>query len=306
MTYLLRPGGAASAIVESFNDIEVNDGNLTITLIPLVENPKISGIEIVQPTSDSTPMVEAGEDVQITLPNNSVVLTGTGSDPDGGAVSFLWEKISGPSATLSGENTAQLSISNLLAGVYVFRLTVTDDENEFSSDQVNVTVVPENGLLAVIDATPNEGEVPLEVTFTGSNSMGEISSYLWDFKDGQSSTEADPVHTFDNIGTYEVELTVTDTGGNQHTSQIIIAVLNIGEGSKLGLVIRKNPVTEGAVRFRIVNEPENMVLLGVNLHDQQGRLVNAYGTAQVNVTADGSYEIIVETLTDGLYFLRLA
>lgn len=183
---------------------------------------------------------------------------------------------------------------------------MTDDENEFSSDQVNVTVVPENGLLAVIDATPNEGEVPLEVTFTGSNSMGEISSYLWDFKDGQSSTEPDPVHTFDNIGTYEVELTVTDTGGNQHTSQIIIAVLNIGEGSKLGLVIRKNPVTEGAVRFRIVNEPENMVLLGVNLHDQQGRLVNAYGTAQVNVTADGSYEITVETLTDGLYFLRLA
>ncbi|MBC6998001.1 malectin domain-containing carbohydrate-binding protein [Cytophaga sp. FL35] len=299
-------GGAASAIVESFNDIEVNDGNLTITLIPVTENPKISGIEIVQPTSDSTPLVEAGENIQITLPNNSVVLTGTGSDPDGGPVSFLWEKVSGPSATLSGEDTAQLNLSNLQAGVYVFRLTVTDDENEFSSDQVSVTVVPENGLLAVIDATPNEGEVPLEVTFTGSNSMGEVSSYLWDFKDGQSSTDANPVHTFDNIGTYEVELTVTDMGGNQHTSQIIIAVLNIGEGNKLGLVIRKNPVTEGILGFRIDNEPDDMKILGVNLHDQQGKLVNAFGTSQITVKGDGSYEIIVDTLTDGLYFLRLA
>lgn len=104
-------GGSATAVIESFTDVAVSDGSLTITLIPVTENPKISGIEIVQPTSDSTPMVEAGEDVQITLPNNSVVLTGTGSDPDGGEVSFLWEKVSGPSATLSGENTAQLSVS---------------------------------------------------------------------------------------------------------------------------------------------------------------------------------------------------
>lgn len=211
-----------------------------------------------------------------------------------------------PKRNLKRRKHGAIKCKWLQAGVYVFRLTVTDDENEFSSDQVSVTVVPENGLLSVVDASPKEGEAPLEVTFTGSNSMGDISSYLWDFKDGKTSTEADPVNTFDSPGNYEVELTVTDSGGNQHTSEIIIAVLNVGEGDKLGVIVRKNPVTDGAVRFRIVNEPDNMVMTEVHLHDQQGKLVNSYSADQINISTDGSYEIKVDTLTDGLYFLRLA
>lgn len=299
-------GGAATAVVENFSDVVVNDESLTITLIPITENPKISGIALVQPVNQGAPIAAAGQNVEITLPQNSTVLNGSGSDPDGGEVTFSWSQTSGPTATLSGENTTQLAVSEMIAGVYEFRLTVTDDEGETAFDDVTVTVIPENGLLAVANAAPIEGEVPLEVTFTGSNSIGEITSYLWDFKDGNTSTEADPVHTFNNTGTYEVELTVTDEGGNQHLSTITVIVLEVGEGDKMGIILQRNPITNGIATFRMVNMPEDILMTGINLHDQQGRLISDYNTDDIEVIGGGSYQILVETLTDGIYFIRVS
>ncbi len=47
---------------------------------------------------------------------------------------------------------------------------------------------------------------------------GEIVSYLWDFGDETTSTEADPLHTYSAIGEYNVTLTVTDNAGAEGTS----------------------------------------------------------------------------------------
>jgi len=58
-------------------------------------------------------------------------------------------------------------------------------------------------------ATPLNGAAPLTVTFT-DNSTGSITSWLWDFGDSTTSTEQNPVHTYDTDGTYTVSLTVSD------------------------------------------------------------------------------------------------
>ncbi|MEB8330817.1 hypothetical protein OO009_15800, partial [Flavobacteriaceae bacterium KMM 6897] len=85
---------------------------------------------VVQSAGGSAPIVNAGTDQTIILPTNSTIFNGTGSDPDGGTVTFLWtQQPGGPNtATLSGTATADLTASNLVEGNYVFRLTVTDDE----------------------------------------------------------------------------------------------------------------------------------------------------------------------------------
>ena len=42
---------------------------------------------------------------------------------------YQWQQVSGPSAsTLSATNTANITVSNLQAGVYTYRLTVTDND----------------------------------------------------------------------------------------------------------------------------------------------------------------------------------
>jgi poly(3-hydroxybutyrate) depolymerase len=89
------------------------------------------------------PVANAGADQEITLPINSTILSGSGTDEDGVIVSYLWEKLNGPAASLTGENTEQLSISDLEVGNYNFRLTVEDNEGGTDSDDVSVTVLPE-------------------------------------------------------------------------------------------------------------------------------------------------------------------
>jgi glucose/arabinose dehydrogenase/PKD repeat protein len=58
---------------------------------------------------------------------------------------------------------------------------------------------------------------PHTVTFEAdvSDPEGQALSYLWDFGDGTTSTEAAPSHTYAAIGYYEVTLTVTDDLGAQ-------------------------------------------------------------------------------------------
>jgi hypothetical protein len=78
----------------------------------------------------------------VTLPTSSVTLAGTGSDPeDGTAVTFAWSQVSGPStATLTTPNAATTEVTDLVAGTYAFRLTVTDTKGATATAQATVTV----------------------------------------------------------------------------------------------------------------------------------------------------------------------
>ena len=69
---------------------------------------------------------------------------------------------------------------------------------------------------AAAQADPTGGKAPLEVTFSSKRSTDpekSIVGYLWDFGDGESSSKANPIHTYEENGAYEVTLTVTDSGG---------------------------------------------------------------------------------------------
>ncbi len=78
----------------------------------------------------------------ITLPNNSATLNGSTSyDPDGTIVSYLWAKFSGPAQyNLINPNQAKVSVNNLEAGTYGFRLTVVDDKGAAGNDTMMITV----------------------------------------------------------------------------------------------------------------------------------------------------------------------
>jgi PKD repeat protein len=78
---------------------------------------------------------------------------------------------------------------------------------------------------AVITANPTSGVAPLAVSFSGSGSTdtgGTITSYAWNFGDGQTSTVVSPSHIYAATGTYTASLTVTDSGGKQNSSTTTI------------------------------------------------------------------------------------
>jgi len=67
--------------------------------------------------------------------------------------------------------------------------------------------------VAEFTATPTSGDAPLAVDFTDL-STGAISHCLWDFGDGETSVDQSPSHTYTNVGTYTVSLTVSGSDGN--------------------------------------------------------------------------------------------
>jgi PKD repeat protein len=72
-----------------------------------------------------------------------------------------------------------------------------------------ITIVPPSPeLVAEFSATPLSGEAPLSVNFT-DESIGNPTSWLWDFGDGGSATSQNPNHTYTSAGTYTVKLTIS-------------------------------------------------------------------------------------------------
>jgi vibriolysin len=65
----------------------------------------------------------------------------------------------------------------------------------------------------------------LRTEFTdNSRSTSQVTQWLWDFGDGQSSTEASPEHTFAQTGDYQVSLTVTDQSNDQDSFTRLVSV----------------------------------------------------------------------------------
>lgn len=82
-------------------------------------------------------------------------------------------------------------------------------------DPVAPTVVTKPTVRFTVE---NNGcKAPCEVSFTST--VENAASYLWEFGDGQTSTQTDPRHTYSNVGMYEVTLTANGSGGSSTTSQ---------------------------------------------------------------------------------------
>ncbi len=97
-------------------------------------------------SSNHPPVACAGADTIITLPHNTATLNGSCStDPDNNIVSYLWTKISGPSSfNITNANVVQTPVINLVQGVYLFELKVTDGDALFDRDTIQVTVMAVN------------------------------------------------------------------------------------------------------------------------------------------------------------------
>ena len=73
--------------------------------------------------------------------------------------------------------------------------------------------------VAEFSGTPLTGEAPLTVTFTDA-STNTPTSWAWTFGDGGTSTLQNPSKIYTNAGTYDVQLTATNSGGSDAENKI--------------------------------------------------------------------------------------
>jgi predicted esterase len=119
-------------------------GEIIINVAPATTNTAnhgvINAIVIKEYSLNALPIVNAGQDQSVSLPLASLVITGAGTDPDGAISEWQWTKVSGPSVTMSNTTTTALTLTNLVAGSYVFELSATDNSGDVSTDEVSLTV----------------------------------------------------------------------------------------------------------------------------------------------------------------------
>ena len=119
------------------------------------------------------------------------------------------------------------------SGSYSVTLTLTDDEGAQAITQQTVVVSAPSQPppVASFTFTPQEPIIGEEVTFTAEGSYDPASlrpksivSYAWDFGDGRTGTGKVVTHTYNNVGNFQVTLTVTDNEGAKGTAQQTITV----------------------------------------------------------------------------------
>jgi gliding motility-associated-like protein len=132
------------------------------------DNQGATQVDQIQIHVGDAPTANAGEDITINLPDNTVQVVGSGASFDESTLAYEWIQVSGPNdAIFSDVNSSSPTLSGLDEGIYTIELIVTDSRGLASRDQVTITVG--NGELA-------SGRIP---RYFSPNNDGIQDTWVW-------------------------------------------------------------------------------------------------------------------------------
>jgi len=214
----------------------------------------------------------------------------------GDITEFAWDF--GDGATSNEEDPTHLYAA---FGLYNVTLGITTENGCTSAKTLEVLVNdPSMNCLAlffpVIDSLN-----PLQVYFQDL-SVGPINEWLYDFGDGNTSTEQNPIHLYAEEANYEVSLTVQTnscTSSFYYEIDLINGQVVVSPGPFTG--ISDNQITEISLYPNPVNEVLN-IRLNVNAPIEV-KIINL--TGQTLITSTSSI-IDVSSLPRGIYFANIS
>jgi len=112
------------------------------------------------------------------------------------------------------------------------------------------------------------------VTF--ENKSQDAASYSWDFGDGSTSTEANPVHTYAAEGSYKVVLTGTSNGGETKTAEKNVSI-------SLNPTVKAPTPTVAAANVISIYSDAYTDVAGVNINPNWGQ---ATITSEIDIEAE--------------------
>lgn len=185
-----------------------------------------------QAPANQAPVANAGSDLTITLPINSAVLNGSGSDADGVIVAYKWTG----KGTIVDSDKPICRLSDLVEGDYVYTLQVTDDKGATATDTVTVHVLP---------APPPPKNEPPVVTAAASVTVVRTGTIFLNggaddpeklpmtFKWTQIPVATGVIKNADQLnavaenwlgGTYKFNFEVTDSAGNKVSKEVTATI----------------------------------------------------------------------------------
>lgn len=279
-----------------------------------LEGSAILGVTVEE--NNSPPIVEAGanrtieQSETITL---SATITDDGLPIDPGQVTLQWQVVSGPGdATFADDASASTTVNFDKVGEYLLRITANDGDLS-SSDQLTITVLP-NNQLPIVDAGPDQRiglgdstqlsgtaeddglpDPPAALTIRWSQISGRGTA------DFSASDLLSPTVSFTARGSYELALSVSDGKATvTDTLTVVVDIPNqpptVDAGPDLRTTITETVLLQGSVSDDGIPSPPGAVTI-------EWRQLSGPGTvsfANRNVaTTTASADVL------GLYTLQL-
>ena len=155
----------------------------------------------------------------------------------------------------------------LVSGTYDVTLVATNAGGSDTKHETDFITVTASATAPVADfsATPVTGNSPLTVTFT-DQSTNNPAEWLWDFGDGNTSTDQNPSHQYYYAGYYTVKLTATNGDGSDDEikADFITAMCDFqiggipvpsGGGANV-FANEENPIQVTLVKNNVGNHPD--------------------------------------------------
>lgn len=195
----------------------------------------------VKPPTSNPPVVDAGSNVTIALPQNWALLDASKSTDDNKIVGWKWEEIRRPpgsnSVVFSAPTKPQTNVTDLTKGEYEFHVTVTDENNNNSTGSVFVIVTQNQNAPPKANAGGDQTVIlPASVVMlNGSHSSDDLGIVSWKWTREPDSlaigrvlgiSDTTPILMLTDVvpGRYVFRLKVTDEQGSSSEDTVSVIV----------------------------------------------------------------------------------
>lgn len=219
-TYTYDTPGTYTAVVTVDDGTTTTTDSVEINVDGIAPDPLEVNLT-ASPTAGSVPL-------EVTFSASTISRRSTRQND---VLTYTFDFGDGETTALTGNDNLDISHTYQDPSVYEAQVIVRDAEGNLARSSTVITAntptPPQQGPQAVLNASTDQGDAPLTVTFDASGSQdddGQITAYDWDFGDGTSAFGAQVTHTFTQDGTYVVVLTVTNDEGEMATARQTITV----------------------------------------------------------------------------------
>ena len=223
---------------------------------------------------DSFPAVDLGLDVGVC---DSIIL-----DAGADGIDYLWS---------TGATTRNLTV--ISTGLYI--VEVTNENSCTSTDSVAILVSRKPDPAFTFQV--NGFQVSFSIT-------SEFAQYTWDFGDGNTQSILNPVHFYQDTGTYTVSLIGSNSCGIDTTTQEI--VISGSTVSNEELIVEESwKVFPNPIQDRFTVEFDKSLLQEEGILSVYNSIGEEVYASILNAASGTSQEIYLPNLTNGIYFVTL-
>ena len=216
---------------------------------------------------------------------NNIMLQASGAGNNG---SYSWSNNLG--------NNSSINVSPNTTTTY----SVTGTNSSGCSSQANVIITVESNPTVIANANSTSALVGDNIQFNSNGS--NAANYAWQFGDGNISAISNPVHSYNNSGTFNIQLTGYNISGNcsnQDSFSINISDnnLNINKISTDEMAIVPNP-NQGLFNIQFKKTTDEYAKIEVL--NNLGELVKSQNINQ----GIKNIELDLQELSSGIYYLK--